>query len=1055
VPILSSLGAAKASSNLLPELEHAATSGLTHIMLSHFRNGGTLTSQQEGLPLKARGAAVATRLNKAALLPITVLFAAFIGVVLWFREVDFYHLHFFDKGAIVPADIAMRVVFVGILAWLVYAPGAGILALLERRQGGQPVFPLWPAERALVGFGIGIGLWHVVLLILGVAGLYYRVVMVSIGAIVLLASARHFADVCYEGGNSFGRRLTELRRGRGILTAFSAALVTVGAVWLLLVRGLLPGGSPDFFLHYFYYYLEVLQNHGLAPNDVWYHYYYSKGYGLVFFSSLLTDPEAPALVSFCCVAFAALAIASLTARVAPQSLWPACTALLYLLYNLITVAHGPWAEFQGDFQKDHETESALIVLIIWAMWAAGSNRSNACLLMAASSAVAAVIISQPIGIILGLYFALAGGWHFLRKRWIKMRQNIMLAAALGGVVLGIFGLNYVETGLASDQLPELTFWFADWSKMDHWGVIPQFVDNQYLRDVAYRSIALPAGWGNLAVLYDFLRLGILWPVLLAAVWALATFVNNEPHLFVEKLSSRKKPAKTIGLQAEMISRMLAQVASMLITFAVFSALVGRVQTVSVERLTSFNVPMLVLIGMGVCAWVMVQPLRASQQRWLGLGMPALLLCGIFLLWNVVGNWGQRVLLVTSEGLHFLSGEYSLAEAYSRIETGNEGGAINYGVLAAAQHLPPYTPIWALNIYPYCAAPGCLIENRISFIQSPQLDRILVASPTDAKKMLQESARNYFFFQRDLILTDLLPLSRLFAPETIGKFLAIKWTDGSNYLLTWAGPDTKPLEPDFLDAYTTAHKALENATDAEDFLPEFIGLTSQFRTAKWGVVPPFLWQFERPAPPGTIDIVDATYGKSCSRFLLRPPAVNTFREGNATVALNEHCRGLAKCNFQISASRLGDPAQGCGKDFSVTYRCNLGETPVELAVPAEADGRSVTLDCPPKVGIGIFVVRASYGESCRHFRPTPPMVNSYREGNATYAAGEACDGKMDCRFTVSSSILGDPANGCGKDFSLEYRCRPGKSIKTLKLPAEANNEVAALDCREPDARAESH
>jgi hypothetical protein len=84
-----------------------------------------------------------------------------------------------------------------------------------------------------------------------------------------------------------------------------------------------------------------------------------------------------------------------------------------------------------------------------------------------------------------------------------------------------------------------------------------------------------------------------------------------------------------------------------------------------------------------------------------------------------------------------------------------------------------------------------------------------------------------------------------------------------------------------------------------------------------------------------------------------------------------------------------------------------------------------------------------------------MVNSYREGNATYAAGEACDGKMDCRFTVSSSILGDPANGCGKDFSLEYRCRPGKSIKTLKLPAEANNEVAALDCREPDARAESH
>jgi hypothetical protein len=1019
-------------------------------MLSDFSIDGTLTTQPEALLLKVRGAAVAARFNKLAFLPIAVLFAAFIGVVLWFRQVDFYHLHFFDTGAIVSADVAMRLVFVIILAWLVYAPGAGILALLERRRSAQPAFPLWPVERALIGFGIGIGLWHVVLLILGVAGLYYRAIMVGIGAVVLLASARHFAAVCYAASSSFGRRLTELRGGRGVLTAFSAALVTVGAVWLLLVRALLPGGSPDFFLHYFYYYLEVLRNHSLAPNDVWYHYYYSKGYGLVFFSSLLTDPEAPALVTFCCVAFAALAIASLTARVAPRSLWPACTALLYLLYNLVTVTHGPRAEFQGDFQKDHETVSALIVLIIWAMWAARTNRSNACLLMAISSAVAVAVISQPVGIMLALYFALGSGWHFLRRRRIKMRKGIMLAAASGGVVLGIFGLNYVETGLASDQLPELTFRFADWSKMDHWGVIPQFVDSLYLRDVAYGSVAPPAGWGNVAVLYYFLRLSILWPVLLAAVWALATFANNEPNLFVEKLLSRKKLPRTIGLQAGM----LAQVASMLIAFAVLSAVIGRVQSVSVERLTSFNVPMLALIGMGVCAWVMVQPLGASQQRWLRLGLPSLLLCGILLLWNVVGNWGQRVLLVTSESLRFLSGEYSLAEAYSRIETGNEGGAINYGVLAAAQHLPPYTPIWALNQFPYCAVPGCLIENRISFIQSPQLDRILVAAPADAKKMLRESARNYFFFQKSLPLVDLLPLSRLFTPETIGKFLATKWTDGSNYLLTWIGPETKPLGPDFLDAYKTARKALEYAADAEDFLPEFTNLSYRLRVTKSGVVRPFLWQFERPVPPGTIDIIDATYGKSCRGFLPQPPATNTFHNGNATVASNRDCRGLAKCDFQISARRLGDPAQGCGKDFSVTYRCNLGETPIELIVPAEADGRSVTLDCPHSVGIGISVIQASYGESCRHFRPAPPWTNSYVEGNATSAAGEVCDGKAYCQFTVSAGTLGDPANGCQKDFSLEYRCRPDKSIKTIRLPAEADNKVVSLNCPEPDAKAES-
>ena len=62
---------------------------------------------------------------------------------------------------------------------------------------------------------------------------------------------------------------------------------------MLLRRGLFPGGSGDYYTHYFYYYLEVLKNHGLAPNDVWYHYYYSKGSGLVFLGMLLTDPEAP------------------------------------------------------------------------------------------------------------------------------------------------------------------------------------------------------------------------------------------------------------------------------------------------------------------------------------------------------------------------------------------------------------------------------------------------------------------------------------------------------------------------------------------------------------------------------------------------------------------------------------------------------------------------------------------------------------------------------------------------------------------------------------------
>jgi hypothetical protein len=39
-----------------------------------------------------------------------------------------------------------------------------------------------------------------------------------------------------------------------------------------------------------------------------------------------------------------------------------------------------------------------------------------------------------------------------------------------------------------------------------------------------------------------------------------------------------------------------------------------------------------------------------------------------------------------------------------------------------------------------------------------------------------------------------------APDTIGRYLGVKWSDGSAFLVTWIGPDTRPIRPDFLDAY---------------------------------------------------------------------------------------------------------------------------------------------------------------------------------------------------------------------------------------------------------------
>ena len=370
--------------------------------------------------------APAATFTRADMLAVAVLLGGFIGVVLWFDRVDFYNKHFFDTGAIVFADNVVRIVFVGIFSWLIYAPGAAVVALVTTPDQRAALFP---AERAVLGFGIGVGIWHVVMLILGVLDLYYRAVMVGLCLAVLVASARHFGHVAVAGCRALADRFTALRQRRASPQEVGAILIAVAAAWVLLRRGLFPGGSGDYYTHYFYYYLEVLKNHGLAPNDVWYHYYYSKGSGLVFLGMLLTDPEAPALTTFPCVLFAAVAIATLAARMAPGSLWPAAGALIYLLYYLLS-----FNDIGGsEFQKDHEEIAALVVLTAWALCMERCAPPRPFRIMAAASAIAAAIVTQAVGALLSVFVGLLCAWSILRRRWREMWAYGVVAAAIAGV----------------------------------------------------------------------------------------------------------------------------------------------------------------------------------------------------------------------------------------------------------------------------------------------------------------------------------------------------------------------------------------------------------------------------------------------------------------------------------------------------------------------------------------------------------------------------------------------------------------------------------------------
>ncbi len=86
--------------------------------------------------------------------------------------------------------------------------------------------------------------------------------------------------------------------------------------------------------------------------------------------------------------------------------------------------------------------------------------------------------------------------------------------------------------------------------------------------------------------------------------------------------------------------------------------------------------------------------------------------------------------------------------------------------------------------------------------------------------------------------------------------------------------------------------------------------------------------------------------------------------------------------------------------------------------------------------GVAVAWATYGANC-----------GASFGNATYDVGLACDGAATCWYTVDYRVLGDPAPGCAKTFTAQYRC-PGSTVAhSVYVAAEAGiDKIATFNCQ---------
>ena len=112
----------------------------------------------------------------------------------------------------------------------------------------------------------------------------------------------------------------------------------------------------------------------------------------------------------------------------------------------------------------------------------------------------------------------------------------------------------------------------------------------------------------------------------------------------------------------------------------------------------------------------------------------------------------------------------------------------------------------------------------------------------------------------------------------------------------------------------------------------------------------LWDVSRSGSGGAgstgssnlVQIAEATYGLSC---LGRAPGV---KAGNVTDAVAKICeKAIDDCKFVASVGDFGDPAPGCAKDLSISWRCGTDQSLRRLRIPAEADGKLISISCLPR------------------------------------------------------------------------------------------------------------
>jgi hypothetical protein len=739
----------------------------------------------------------------------------FLAVLFYFGFIDVYDNQYFQRGDTGIYN-AFRVVFIAYFFWIVYFTGQKILLFVA---GDRAVAEIDLHDRLTLGFLVGAAVLTIGMLVFGYLYLYWRAIAALIAIPIVAISYPHFTLVQRQLRSALVRYLRVSSTLDVVLSSIMLlAVIFFGGV-LLLVKGLYPQGGHDYYLHYSQFYTTVIDNHSVWPNDIWYQYYYSKGLGLMFLGMLLTDPLAPSLVTSCFVVATAMALYSLIRRICPQTLWPWAAVVLYLALNIHTLgtgfyaANGGW----GHFQKPHELNSPVLIAILWMSVGMVRSRGEVRWIWWFGAALWCFVVTYLMIIssaIVGLFCLLAAlGCVAIERESAKAFFGLAVAAGLG--LASLLVLNYLTTGIPSDI--GLNSWWPiiDFHRLNEAGTLFDLTNGAFRRAQAVATGVSFAGFDMLEFINNAGRFDVAGSLIYAVlagglIWAASRLILHY-----------RFPDYSVRLAASNVAA-CGVVLAFLIAIALFTVTVGASEPVSYVRLSSFVLPLMLAVTAIVWQVTIVSVKWPWGIRGFFAYLVPIVLTGVTLA-QAYDKQKATLLPVLANAVRFVDGQYSIYDAY-KDQSGwpalPDSRAIYPGMYEAWKSIGPGKRLWSFNVHSYCMVPGCRVESHLSSKMLVDRASVLFGTAAVAKQALQDAGLNYFFISTYLDIRDPLICTPLFSPDTIRDHLGVKWTDGTDVLLTWKGPGIEPLSAQWVDKYRATLKASPYTPSCEGNGPDF-------------------------------------------------------------------------------------------------------------------------------------------------------------------------------------------------------------------------------------------